>query len=468
MVASLDPIALDALAMTSARPILTAERMRSAEQVAIEGGTTVEQLMERAGASLAEAVYRFAGPLPTLVLCGPGNNGGDGYVAARHLTQRGVEVRVAALTEPKSDAAKWARSQWKGPVEELTAQTAAAPLVIDALFGTGLKRGLEASAAEELSRLAAAAIARASCDVPSGIEGDTGAELSNVPAFDLTVTFGALKPAHRLFPAMEKCGRVVLADIGIEGGGDWHEIARPRLPALDPGGHKYSRGLVHALAGKMPGAIALAAKAAAHAGAGYVRVSTSRHIEGLPSSVVQVDTGDVNDDRIGCLLVGPGMGDIAQVLTLALTSRAPKVIDADGITHLGDPERLLGQDAIVTPHEGEFRKLFRDVAGSKPERTLEAARRTGAVVVYKGPDTLVASPDGRLGFAPPAPAWLASAGTGDVLSGMIAATRARGMPAFEAACAAVWLHGCAAELAGPQMIADDLVDAIAAAIACIE
>jgi hydroxyethylthiazole kinase-like uncharacterized protein yjeF len=375
---------------------------------------------------------------------------------------------VAALSEPKSDAAESARSQWSGAVEELNAETATAPLIIDALFGTGLKRGLEDSAVKQLFRMHETAIVRASCDVPSGVDSDTGEELSDVPAFDLTVTFGALKPAHRLFPAMEKCGRVVLADIGIEPGDEWHEIARPELPPLDPGGHKYSRGLVHALAGKMPGAIALAAKTAARAGAGYVRVSTSRPIEGLPSSVVQVDTADVNDERIGCLLVGPGMGDIPQVLTLALTSRAPKVIDADAVTHLGDPERLVGQDAIVTPHDGEFRKLFRDIGGSKAERALEAARRSGAVVVYKGPDTLVASGDGRLAFAPPSPAWLASAGTGDVLSGVIAAIRARGMPAFEAACAAVWLHGRAAEFAGPQMIADDLADAIPAAIACSE
>jgi hydroxyethylthiazole kinase-like uncharacterized protein yjeF len=217
----------------------------------------------------------------------------------------------------------------------------------------------------------------------------------------------------------------------------------------------------------MPGAIALAATAAARAGAGYVRVSTSRPIETLPASVVQVDTAEVNDARIGCLLVGPGMGDIPQLLTLALTSKAPKVIDADAITHLDDPERLKGQDAIITPHEGEFRKLFGEIEGSKADRTLEAAKRSGAVVVFKGPDTLVASPHGFLGFAPPAPPWLASAGTGDVLSGMIAALRARGLPAFEAACAAVWLHGRAAQIAGPTMIADDLAGAIPRALASL-
>ena len=446
------------------RPILTAEAMRAAEQRTIEGGRSVEELMERAGAALAEAAYRFAGPMPALILCGPGNNGGDGYVAARHLAERGVAVRVAAMSEPKSVAAKAARAKWQGQIEELGAAIGPAPLLIDALFGTGLRRGLEDAVSQELSRLRDGAVIGIACDLPSGVETDSGAELSVVPAFDMTVTFGALKPAHLLHAAMHKCGRLVLADIGIEAADTWHEIGWPGLPPVEAGMHKYSRGLVHALAGKMPGAIALAATAAARTGAGYVRVSTSRNIENLPASIVQVDTAEVSDERIGCLLVGPGMGDIPQLLTLALTSRAPKVIDADAITHMGDPERLRGQDAIITPHEGEFRRLFGEITGSKPERALEGARRSGAVVVYKGDDTLVASPDGRLGFRPPAPAWLASAGTGDVLSGMIAALRARGMAAFEAASAAVWLHERAAEIAGPQMIADDLVEAIPQAL----
>lgn len=448
----------------TARPVLTAQAMKACEQAAIDGGTSVETLMERAGAALAEAAYRFAGPLPALVLCGPGNNGGDGYVAARYLAERGVTVRVAAMCEPRSAAAQWARSRWTGEVEELDADTRDAPLVIDALFGTGLKRGLEDVVEQQFVRLCGAAIVRVACDLPSGVETDTGQCLNSVPAFDMTVSFGAAKPAHLLYPAMYRCGRLVLAEIGLQPSSVWHEIAPPRLPPVGQGLHKYTRGLVHALAGKMPGAIALAATAAARTGAGYVRVSTSRAIDGLPASVVQTDTADLNDPRIGCLLVGPGMGDIPPLLTLALTSKAPKLIDADGITHLGDPERLKGQDAVITPHEGEFRTLFGDLAGSKSEQSLEAARRSGAVVVYKGADTLVASPDGRLGFRPPAPGWLASAGTGDVLSGVIAALRSRGMPAFEAACAGVWLHGRAAEIAGPDMIADDLAQAIPEAI----
>jgi hydroxyethylthiazole kinase-like uncharacterized protein yjeF len=430
--------------------------MREAELAA---PVDLAELMERAGASLAEAAHRFAGPMPVLVLCGPGNNGGDGYVAARHLAARGLEVRVAALAEPSTDLARIARAGWKGPVESL-AEAPPAPLLIDCLFGTGLTRGPEASIAERLSLLAAAAQLTVACDLPSGVEADSGVLLSAVPAVDLTITFGALKPAHRLMPAMAKMGRVVLADIGVEANSSWFEIAEPALPPLAPDAHKYTRGLVHALAGTMPGAIALAANAAARSGAGYVRISTSRPIEGLLASVVEVGDAQLNDPKIGCILVGPGLGPLPQVLTLALTSRAPKVIDADGIRLVGEPGRLRGQDAVVTPHAGEFAQLFGSLPGSKAKQALAAAEASGSVVVFKGPDTLVAAPDGRLGFAQPAPAWLATAGTGDVLAGMIAALRARGMPAFEAACAGVWLHGRAAERAGPAMTADDLIAAL--------
>jgi len=444
------------------RPILTAARTRDAEARAIAGGIAETTLMERAGAALAEAVGLYIGPRPTLILCGPGNNGGDGYVAARHLAQRGYDVRVAALTDASQNAAKWAAAQWQGKVESLDGASPA-PILVDCLFGTGLGRPLDKKVADKLLMLADGSVARIACDLPSGVSSDDGAILSATPAFDLTVTFGALKPAHRLMPAMQVMGRVALADIGIASSSNWFEIARPSVPPLDPLGHKYDRGLVHCLAGEMPGAIALAAHAAACAGAGYVRVSTSRTIDGLPSSIVQTGGADMKDPRIGCVLVGPGLGNVPQVLTLALTSKAPKVIDADAIGLLGDPERLRGQDAILTPHEGEFLRLFGQLGGSKADRVLQAAERSQAVIVLKGPDTLVASPDGRLGFAPPAPAWLATAGTGDVLAGMIAAMKARGMPGFEAACAGVWLHGRAAEAAGPAMIADDLIGSIAAA-----
>jgi hydroxyethylthiazole kinase-like uncharacterized protein yjeF len=455
--------------MTVGRPILTAEAMRAAEQAAIDAGTSVEQLMERAGAALAEATYRFAGSMPVLVLCGPGNNGGDGYVAARHLTERGVQVRVAALSEPKSAAGRWARSQWTGKVETLSDTTAPAPLLIDALFGTGLKRGLDERNAQFLSRLCGEAIVKVACDLPSGVETDTGAELSEIPSFDLTVTFGALRPGHLLHPAMHSCGRVALADIGIDAGTQWHEIGAPRLPPLDPGGHKYTRGMVHCVGGAMVGAVALGATAAYRAGAGYVRIGADAYVPNVPAAVVQGQTGRLDDKHIGALLVGPGLGKQGNaLLEEALSSGRPLVLDGDVFGLLGDPARLHGLDAILTPHEGEFKELFRAIEGSKPDRAMEAAQRSQAVVVYKGPDTVVAAPDGRIGFAPPAPAWLATAGTGDVLAGMTAAMRARGLAPFEAACTAVWLHGRAAELAGRHMIADDLAEAIPQALASLE
>ena len=421
------------------RPILTAARMRAAE-----AGHDVTVLMERAGAALAEAAWLYAGPVETLILCGPGNNGGDGRVAARHLEARGMKVRIATL--------------------DTLADAEPAPMLIDCLFGTGLSRGLEEALYTKLISLVETSQVAIACDLPSGVSSDDGALLSPVGSYDLTVTFGALKPAHHMMPAVRTMGRIIFADIGLDVISDWHEIERPTLPPLDPAGNKFTRGMVHCLAGQMPGAIALAASAAARAGAGYVRVSTSRAIDNLPAAVVQTDTAEINDPRVGAILVGPGLGDIPPVLTLALTVPKPVIIDADAIALVGEPGRLKGHDATLTPHEGEFGKLFGELPGSKADRALDAARQSGAVVVYKGPDTIVASPDGRLGFAPPAPEWLASAGTGDVLAGIIAAFRARGMASFESACAAVWVHGRAAEIAGPSMIADDLVAAIPLAL----
>ena len=447
------------------RPILTTEAMRSAEQAAVGGGMSVEMLMERAGAALAEAALRIAGPLPALVLCGPGNNGGDGYVAARQLAARGLPVRIASLGEPKSDAAKWARSQWQGEVEQLSPGTEPAPLMIDSLFGTGLKKGVEATAAQQLCRLAGRASIRVACDLPSGVDSNSGAMLGEIPDFDLTVTFGALKPAHRLMPAMRHCGRVVLADIGIEATSRWHEIGPPKLPPLDPEGYKYTRGMVHCVGGAMVGAIALGATAAYRAGAGYVRIGADNYVPNVPAAVVQGLKGRLDDPRIGALLLGPGLGSAGGgLLDEALAAGRPLVLDGDCFSLLVSPKRLHGLNAVLTPHEGEFEELFGRLDGNKAERALEAARQSGSVVVYKGPDTLVASPDGRLGFAPPAPAWLATAGTGDVLAGIVASMVAQGLPGFEAGCAAVWIHGRAAELAGPHMIADDLAAAIPAAL----
>ena len=367
------------------RPILTAEAMRAAEQRAIDGGTSVEMLMERAGAALAEAAYRYVGKMPALILCGPGNNGGDGYVAARHLAERGVPLRVAALAEPKSPAGQWARGQWPGDVEPLGKATTPAPLLIDSLFGTGLRRGQEDAAKEQLSRLSSEAQVSIACDVPSGVDSDSGVELSPVPNFDLTVTFGALKPAHRLSPSMHKCGRVVLAGIGIEAAGDWFEIGPPMLPTLDPEGHKYTRGMVHCVGGAMVGAVALGATAAYRAGAGYVRIGADSYVPNGPAAVVQGQEGRLDDRHIGALLVGPGLGKQGSaLLDEALSAGRPLVLDGDVFSLLGDPSRLHGLDAILTPHEGEFKELFGSLEGSKPERALEAASRSRSIVTRSG------------------------------------------------------------------------------------
>jgi hydroxyethylthiazole kinase-like uncharacterized protein yjeF len=310
---------------------------------------------------------------------------------------------------------------------------------------------------------------KVACDLPSGVETNSGGELSAAPRVDVTVTFGALKPAHRLHPGMHKCGRVVLAEIGIAAETQWREIGTPALPPLDAGGYKYTRGMVHCVGGAMVGAIALGATAAYRAGAGYVRIGSDCYVPNMPAAVVQGQNGSLADRHIGALLVGPGLGKQGgSLLEKALSAGRPLVLDGDVFALLGDPKRLHGLDAILTPHEGEFKELFGRLEGSKPERALKAARRAQSVVIYKGPDTVVASPDGRLGFAPPAPAWLATAGSGDVLAGITAAMRARGLAQFEAACAAVWLHGRAAEIAGPHMIADDLAAVIPHALAGIE
>lgn len=454
--------------------ILTAAEMRAAEEAAIAAGTPVETLMERAGVAAAEAIWRYAGPLPTLILCGPGNNGGDGYVVARALAERGIDVRVAALGAPKSGAALQARELWTGPVEPF-AEAAAAPLLIDALFGTGLARPLDGEVADRLGALAAEAAVRVAIDLPSGAATDDGAILSPVPDYDLTVTFQTLKPSHRLQPAARHMGRIVVADIGIEAAGAIGEIGRPILPVPGPDSHKYSRGLVAILAGSMPGAIALAASAAARASAGAVRLHSAAPAHGVPASVIQAP-GDpfagLDDDRIGALLLGPGLAGDAEgrrLLDGALATPHHLILDAGALRLLGGGglSRLAERAGtpILTPHEGEFRMLFGEGQGGKVRSAREAAARANAVIIYKGADTVVAAPDGRAAIGPVAPAWLASAGTGDVLAGIAAAMRAGGMEAFEAACAAVWLHGRAAALAGPWLIADDLLERLPTALA---
>ncbi|QPQ56236.1 NAD(P)H-hydrate dehydratase [Allosphingosinicella flava] len=476
--------------MRSADPILTAAEMRAAEEAAVAADTPARALMERAGQAAAAAIRAFAGPLPALILCGPGNNGGDGYVIARRLAEAGVDVRIAVTGDPVSQIARDARAAWSGSVEPIEAAESA-PLLIDALFGTGLSRPLDAALSGALLRLAGEARVKAAVDLPSGVASDDGAILSPVPDFDMTVTFGALKPSHLLQPAARHVGRIVLADIGIAARSNLSRIGRPLLSAPGPDEHKYDRGYVSVVGGEMPGAAALCASAAMRAGAGYVRLIADAFVPDVPQAVVQSplcsgagrspaapkgETGlrpapEHNDDvaalladpRVNALLAGPGLGRSGRSRSLlhqAIEARHPLILDADALNLVGEDWGLFSDSSelpILTPHGGEFARLFGTLAGSKVEQARAAAVRANAVILLKGADTVVAGPDGRAAISAAAPAWLATAGTGDVLAGIVAAMRARGMPPFEAACAAVWLHGRAAELAGPFLIADDLI-----------
>jgi hydroxyethylthiazole kinase-like uncharacterized protein yjeF len=443
--------------------VLTAAEMRAAEAAAIAAGTSVETLMERAGTAAAEAIWRYGGSVPALVLCGPGNNGGDGYVIARRLAGRGVTVRVAALADA-------ARRGWTGPVETL-ADAAPAPLLVDALFGTGLSRPLEGETARHLARLAGRARIRVAIDLPSGAATDDGALLSPVPDFDLTVTFAALKPSHLLQPAARHMGRIVVADIGVETSSRLRVVDRPSVRAPGPDDHKYTRGYVLVIGGAMPGAAALAAGAAARSGAGYVALVGEGGT--VPNAVVRRPAEALDemlaDRRVNAVLVGPGLGrDPAarEALERVLASPHPVVLDGDALWLLAQGDGPARREApiLATPHEGEFRALYGD-SGSKLEAARSAAARTGHAIVYKGPDTVIASPDGLAAISRPGSAWLASAGTGDVLAGIVAAQCAAGLSPFEAACAAAWLHGRAAELAGPGLVADDLIGHLPAALA---
>ena len=454
------------------RPILTATQLRAAEAAAIAAGTPARILMERAGEAAAEAILRFAGPLPALILCGPGNNGGDGYVVARRLRERGAEVRVAALAAPGTPDAAEARARWTGNVESL-AEARSAPLLVDALFGTGLVRPLAREAAERFGALAAAARVVAALDLPSGAASDDGALLSPVPRCDLTIAFAALKPSHLLQPAAARMGRTVVADIGIAVSGDIESIGRPRLRAPRPEDHKFSRGFVALLGGAMPGAAALGAAAALRSGAGYVRLLAPETVLGAPGALVQgpAEPGDVlADPRLSAVVVGPGLGRDANarsLFALALAADAPLVVDGDALSLAAEEGaslfRRTRRSAVLTPHEGEFARLFGALSGSKIDRARAAAREAGAVVVFKGADTVVAAPDGRVAVAAPTH-WLATAGTGDVLAGTIGAMRAGGLEGFEAACAGVWLHARAGVLAGRVLIADDLLAQLPAAV----
>ena len=466
--------------------VLTAAEVRSAESRAIVAGSDAATLMERAGAAAARAIMAFATPSPTLILCGPGNNGGDGYVVARMLAQAGWPVRVVATGEPAADPARAARARWAGPVEALH-EAAPAPLLVDALFGIGLTRSLEAAVAATLARLAHAARLRIALDLPAGVDADSGALLGAVVPYDLTIAFGALKPAHLLHPAAALCGRVVVADIGLDTRDAWLRANTPPAPpALGPDAHKAQRGHVLVLGGGPGhgGAARLAARAALRGGAGLVTIAVPG--AALAENAARVDAimlrvldhpgalkALVAERRADVLALGPALGIDSRARALveaALALDVPLVLDADVFTLFrGDPEALRrAAPTVLTPHEGEFVRMFGNLPGSKVDRTRAAAARTGAVVLLKGPDTVIAHPDGRAAVNASVAPWLATAGSGDVLTGAIAARLAGGEDAFSAACAGAWLHARAGEAAGgPGMTADDLPELLGQALSAL-
>lgn len=458
--------------MSTSDQVLTVAQMRAAEQALIDGGETVESLMERAGTGAADWVWRVAGGRPVTVLCGPGNNGGDGYVIARELRRRGSSVNVVAPIEPGTPAAKAARAAWDGPFESGPSHG----VFVDCLFGSGLARPLAPELAELLRREARRHAYRVAIDVPSGIDSDRAIALNEgLPCYDLTLALGAWKQAHCLMPGMAKMGEMRLVPIGI---GPVDEaakrLARPHLSGPAADAHKYSRGLVLVVGGAMAGASLLASEAAMRAGAGAVRLSA-----GAPHPAMQPDTilkreplrELLADERTSAVLVGPGLGrdgEARERLAQVLAAGRRTVIDADGLMLLRPAAVENAGPLILTPHEGELARLM-EIFGIDAQGKLACARALAetarAVVVAKGPDTVIAGPDGRTVLAPSAASWLAVAGTGDVLSGIAASRLAACGDPFSAACEAAWLHGEAARLSGAAFLASELARNVSRAYA---
>lgn len=480
--------------------LLTAKQMSQADRLTVASGISEIRLMDNAGCPVAQAIIDRWSQRPVLVLCGPGSNGGDGFVAARCLAEAEWPVRVALLgarDQLRGPAADQA-ALWRGPVEVLTpAALVGAELVVDAIFGAGLSRALEGAAAETLAAAAAGKTTIVAVDVPSGLMGDTGINLGAVPCV-LTVTCFRKKPGHLLQPGRSLCGEVVVADIGTPASvfeqvsPDTFEndplLWAAALPALRLDGNKYTRG--HALVwGGWPttGAARMASRAAARVGAGLTTVAVDASVSeaALPVYAAALTSVMVSpvarpedlehllaDKRHTGLLIGPGAGvgpdTRTRVLAMLQTGRAT-VLDADALSAFKeDPPSLFGaiQGAcVLTPHEGEFARLFNGVVEAghdKLTRARAAARASGAVVVLKGSDTVIAAPDGRAIVNANAPPTLATAGSGDVLAGMVLGLLAQGVDPFLGAAAAVWLHGAAAAHFGPGLLAEDLPDRLPA------
>jgi ADP-dependent NAD(P)H-hydrate dehydratase / NAD(P)H-hydrate epimerase len=488
--------------------LLTPAEMSKADRFAIAAGTPGIALMERAGLAVADEAARLAKSRGRIaVLCGPGGNGGDGLVAARLLGTRGYAVEVGLLgrREALRGDPALAAARYQGPVLDAAALAVeSADCVIDALFGAGLARDVDGEAKAIIERINAFKRAGGrvlAVDVPSGIDGETGQVRGAAIEAGASVTFFRLKPGHLMLPGRALAGAIRLVDIGIpeaalqpiapqafvNAPAVWDE-AFPRPKAAS---HKYARGAVLVLSGSgdHTGAARLAARAALRAGAGIVTVAS-------PPDAVAVNAAQMTavmvapfegarefeallaDERRRAIALGPGAGvgpTLRKLVAAALVTPAETrtiVLDADAlVSFAGEAPRLAalikrgGHQAVLTPHEGEFARLFEGAPevkldDDKLRRARAAARLMGAVVLIKGADTVVAAPDGRATIGWDLPPWLATAGSGDVLSGFVAGLSAQGMPAFEAACAAVWLHGACGRSVGPGLIAEDLPKAL--------
>ncbi|HEY8874978.1 MAG TPA: NAD(P)H-hydrate dehydratase [Stellaceae bacterium] len=486
--------------------LLSPQEMAEADRLTIAGGIPGIALMENAGRAVADAVARRWSRRPALVLCGPGNNGGDGFVAARILAERGWPVRLALLGERaalKGDAAA-AASRWTGPITAVgEGVLEGAALVVDALFGAGLGRPIERAAAAVIAALDARRLPVVAVDVPSGVDGASGEVRGSAPHAALTVTFFRRKAGHLLLPGRLHCGETLVAPIGIRSAvledvaptiaanhPDWW---RDYFPWPGPLSHKYTRG--HALVSGgavMTGAGRLSARAAARIGAGLVTVAApdsafavyAAALTGIlvqPVSGIAAFRGLLADRRRNAALIGPGAGlgpETREKVLAILDAGKQAVLDADALSVFADDPQVLFSairstktpTPVLTPHEGEFARLFgrpKEFSG-KLDRARRAAGTSGAVVLLKGPDTVVAAPDGRAAISEGAPAELATAGSGDVLAGMIVGLLAQGMPGFEAAAAAAWLHADAASRLGPGLVAEDLIEALPAALAALK
>jgi NAD(P)H-hydrate epimerase len=465
--------------------ILTTEQMYEADRKTIDAGTTGDVLMENAGAAVVGEIVSRWTPRSVAVLCGPGNNGGDGFVVARLLRHAGWSVRLGLLCEAEKltgDAALNA-GRWDGAVERLSpALLVGADLIVDCLFGAGLARSIEGELAELVCAVNACGVPVIAVDVPSGVDGNGGEVRGVSIKADVTVIFCRPKPGHYLLPGRVLCGQLIVCDIGITD--QTIRDIRPSLMRNEPGiwragihwpgvdGHKYHRGHLLVVGGaSMTGAGRLVARAARRAGAGLLTVVAdpsalpvyAADSPGIMTAPIAILDDLLKDCRHNALIIGPGFGvgdeTCSRIIPLLHYCRCT-VLDADALTSFAEqPSTLffaIQGPTVLTPHEGEFARLFPDIEGDKLSRARAAAKRSGATVLIKGADTVIAAPDGRAAINAIDAPWLATAGSGDVLAGIIGGLMAQGMEMFDAACMGAWLHARAGADLGPGLIAEDI------------